>query len=77
MAGITLEQAETNLAKWIAASEAVAQTQSYTIQTENGSRTLTRANAAWIQKQVEFWDKHVRRLSQTANKRRRNVHIVG
>ncbi|MFT6659711.1 DUF6148 family protein [Maritalea sp.] len=77
MAGITLQQAETNLAKWVEASEKVAESQSYTIQVDGSSRSLTRANAAWIQKQIEFWDKKVRQLSLPANKRRRNVHIVG
>jgi hypothetical protein len=77
MPGITLQQAQTNLDKWVEASERVAESQSYTIQTETGSRTLTRANAAWIQKQIEFWDKKVRQLSLPANKRRRTVNLVG
>lgn len=60
MAGITKTQAETNLAAWLAASEAVAAKQSYAI----GGRQLTYANAAWIQKQIEFWDKMVKRLDR-------------
>lgn len=77
MPGITLQQAQTNLDKWIEASERVAESQSYTFQTETGTRTLTRANAAWIQKQIEFWDKQVRKLSLPNNKRRRTVHLIG
>lgn len=69
MAGITLAQAESNLAAWLAASEAVAASQSYTI----GNRTLTRANAAWIQNMVEFWDRQVKRLSASTRNRTRYV----
>ena len=41
MAGITLAQAEAQLAAWLAASTAVASNQSYTI----AGRTYTRADA--------------------------------
>ena len=41
MAGITLAQAEAQLALWLTASEKVAKGQSYTI----GDRSLTRADA--------------------------------
>jgi len=77
MAGITLSQAQEQLEVWLAASKAVAGSQSYTIQTENGSRTLTRANAAWIQTQIDYWDLKVKKISVPANKRRRTVRIVG
>ncbi len=53
MAGITLAQAESQLGLWMAASEKVAQGQSYTI----GGHTLTRADARAIQQQVDYWDK--------------------
>lgn len=59
MAGITLAQAEAQLASWLAASTAVAGGQSYSI----GDRTLTRANAAEIQSMVTFWDNRVKELS--------------
>ena len=52
MAGITLAQAEAQLALWIMASEKVAAKQSYTI----GNRSLSFADAAEIQKMIEFWD---------------------
>lgn len=64
MAGITKEQAEAQLAAWLAASQAVAQGQSYTISTDSGSRSLTRANAQEILRQVAFWDAQVKRLSR-------------
>ncbi len=66
MAGITQTQAETNLTAWLAASEAVALNQSYTI----GDRTLTRANAKQIMEMIEFWDGQVQRLSRTRNRTR-------
>jgi hypothetical protein len=64
MAGITLAQAEEQLTSWLAASTAVAQNQAYTISTDTGSRSLTRANAREIQSNIEFWDKQVKRLSR-------------
>ena len=66
MAGITQAQAETNLTAWVAASEAVALSQSYTI----GDRTLTRANAQHIMSMVTFWNGEVQRLSRTRNRTR-------
>lgn len=73
MAGITLQQAETQLAAWLAASEAVAAGQSYTIATSTGSRTLTRANAGEIRNMVDFWDARVKRLSASGAGRTRYV----
>lgn len=64
MTGIRLEQAETQLTAWLNASSAVAQGQSYTISTESGSRSLSRANANEILSQIKFWDTQVKRLSR-------------
>lgn len=63
MAGITLAQAEARLADWLAADEAVASGQSYTI----GSRTLTRAHAQQIRENIAFWDRKVAALSNTSS----------
>ena len=71
MAGITQTQAETNLTAWIAASEAVALNQSYTI----GDRTLTRANAQQIMEMIKFWNGEVLRLSRTRGRTRYVVPI--
>ena len=60
MAGITLVQAEAQLAAWLAASTAVAGGQAYSI----GGRSLTRANATYILEQVEFWDAKVQSLTR-------------
>jgi hypothetical protein len=64
MAGLTLAIAETHLSNWLAASEAVAQNQSYMITTDSGSRTLNRANASEIQKMIEYWDMQCKRLDR-------------
>ncbi len=60
MAGITLAQAETALANWLAADASVAKNQSYTI----SGRTLTRADAKTIRENIEYWDRAVKRLSR-------------
>ncbi len=60
MAGITLANAEAQLALWLAADAAVATGQSYTI----GSRSLTRANAREITAKIEYWDGKVNALSR-------------
>jgi len=70
MAGITLAAAQTQLDAWIAASAAVAKSQSYTIDTGNGQRSLTRADAEQILKQITFWDTQVKRLSSSRGRTR-------
>lgn len=59
MAGITLAQAEEKLALWLAADDAVARGQSFTI---NG-RILNRTNARTIQERIDYWNGMVGRLS--------------
>ena len=59
MAGITITQAEAQLATWLAADTAVATGQAYAI----GGRSLTRANAREIRENIVFWDKQVKRLT--------------
>ena len=60
MAGITLAQAETQLAAYLAAETAVLSGQSYSI----AGRTLTRADLSEIQKGIEIWNKRVKRLTR-------------
>ena len=60
MAGITLTDAQTQLANWLTASTKVAQGQSYSI----SGRAVTRADAEEIRKQIIFWDRQVKRLSR-------------
>lgn len=72
MAGITLAQAETQLTAWLAASAAVASGQEYSI----AGRTLKRADAAAVQKQVDYWNQQVQTLSARASGRGRTRTIV-
>ncbi len=60
MAGITLEQAESHLTFWLGSDEAVSSGQ---VVSHNG-KTLTRADAETIRKNIEFWDRYVKRLSR-------------
>ena len=73
MAGITLDQAQTQLDAWLAANVRVASNQSYSI----GGRTLTRANAKEIRDQVDFWDRQVKRLSLLQTGRSRVRYVEG
>ena len=58
MGAWTLAEARAHLAAWLEADLAVATGQSYTI----GSRSLTRADAASIAKQIAFWRREVSQL---------------
>ncbi|HAP66876.1 MAG TPA: hypothetical protein DCQ99_03485 [Nitrospinae bacterium] len=60
MAGITLTDAQTQLANWLTASTKVAQGQSYSI----SGRAVTRADAEEIRKQIIYWDRQVKRLTK-------------
>lgn len=72
MAGITLAQAEAQLALWLAADEAVASGQSYSIK----DRSLSRADAAEITRKIDYWDGKVKMLSRTARGRGRTRYVV-
>jgi hypothetical protein len=60
MAGITLAQAESQLALYIAAEAAVLSGQSYSI----GDRQLTRADLEKIQAGIKIWNGRVVQLSR-------------
>ena len=55
MAGITVERAQAMLDLWLAAEEALATSQSFTIQTDGSSRTLTRADLKQVGERVSYW----------------------
>jgi len=60
MAGITLAQAETQLAAWLDADTKVASGQAYSI----GGRSLTRANAKEIRDNITYWNGMVQSLTR-------------
>ena len=72
MAGITLEQAQTQLNAWVAADMAVSQKQTYRI----ADRQLTYADAAAITAKIEYWSAKVAELTNRASGRTRARTIV-
>ena len=48
---VTLSDAQTNLAKWVAASAALAEGQSFGM----GGRTLTLSDAAQVREMISYW----------------------
>lgn len=62
MAGITLEQAQAQLAAYLAAETKVLAGQAYEI----AGRKLTRANLAEIRQGITHWDERVKDLSSRA-----------
>lgn len=72
MAGITLAQAEAQLALYLAAEAAVLAKQSYSI----GGRSLSLANLEEIQSGIRIWNDRAISLSATATGRGRARTIV-
>lgn len=72
MAGITLQQAQTQLDLYLAAEAQVLANQSYEI----AGRKLTRANLQEIQQGIETWDTRVKNLARTSSGFRRARTIV-
>lgn len=72
MAGITLAQAEAQLAAYLAAETAVLKSQRY----ELAGRMLTRADLKEIRSGIEVWDARVKNLSRQAAGRSRSRTIV-
>jgi len=60
MAGITLAQAQAQLALWLAASEAVAANKAYSID----GRVFTRQDADKVLEGVKFWNAMVQSLDR-------------
>ncbi len=71
MAGITLEQAQAQLDKYLTAETKVLSGQAY----EFSGRSLTRANLKEITKGIEIWDRRVKELSARASGRGRSRTI--
>lgn len=60
MAGITVEQAEAQLALWLEADRRVSTGQAWSHQ----GRTFSRADAGEIRANIEFWDRQCKRLAR-------------
>lgn len=72
MSGITLAMAESQLALWLAADEAVASGQSYSIK----GRSLSRTDAAEITGKIDYWNGWVMRLTRRAGGGSRTRYAV-
>jgi hypothetical protein len=62
MSAITLDQAQAKLSLWMAADDALTMGQNYTIDQGNVKRVLTRADAAEIRNNINYWRREVERL---------------
>lgn len=72
MSGITLEQAQAQLAAYLAAEQKVLKNQSYEID----GRKLTRAHLDVIQDGIRIWNDRVIMLTNKANGRSRSRTVV-
>ena len=72
MAGISLNQAQTQLNAYLAAETAVLTGQKYEI----AGRMLQRANLAEIQKGINLWNERVMSLTRTQSGRSRARTVV-
>lgn len=75
MAGITLQQAESKLAVYLAAEEKILLGQ----KVEIDGQALTRAQLDMVQRGVALWDARVKQLSSSSagRGRMRTVSIIG
>lgn len=71
MPGITLAQAQGRLDAWLEADAAVARNQSYSI----NNRAMTRADAAEIRQNIDYWQAKVNELSASPGGGRRVRYI--
>ena len=69
MAGITLAQAEAQLALYLAAEQKVLAGQEYTI----GTRSLKRADLGEIRSGIDYWNAKVQQLQNGAGARVRGL----
>lgn len=72
MAGITLDQAQTQLDAYLAAETAVLSGQAY----ELAGRSLRRADLESIQAGITLWDERVKNLSARASGIRRSRTVA-
>ena len=68
MPGITLAQAQAKLDLWMAADDAVAGGQSYSLSSGGMTRSLTKADSTEIQGRILFWDNKVKQLTNGGSK---------
>ena len=69
---IQLDTAQKHLDVWLEAELSIANGQSYTLATTNGSRTLTRANLTEVRNSIAFWEKKVEEAKAATKGRSRS-----
>lgn len=69
---IQLETAKKHLEVWLEAELSIANGQSYTLATTNGSRTLTRANLTEVRNSIAFWENKVEEAKAATKGRARS-----
>lgn len=72
MSGMTLQKAQEHLNAWLAANLALATSQSYKV----GTRSLTRADGAEVQRQINYWSSEVQRLSSGRGRGARVIRAI-
>lgn len=72
MAGLTLAQAETQLAAYLAAETKILTGQ----RVEIDGQSLTRANLEMVQAGIKVWDERVKNLSAASSGRGRAVNVA-
>jgi hypothetical protein len=76
MAGITLADAERMLQAYLSAEVAVLAGQTVEMAGPGGSRRLTMANLAEIQRGIDIWDKRVKDLAATTAGNKRSINVT-
>lgn len=72
MAAMTAATAQTHLDAWLAANLALATSQSYKV----GTRSLTRADGAEVQRQIAYWTNEVQRLKSGRGRGARVIRAI-
>ena len=64
MSAITLTDAKSKLKLWMDADDALAFSQSYSIDVGGTKRVLTRTDAKLVQERINYWRREVERLDR-------------
>ena len=68
-------QINAQLEQWLQANRVVAEGQSYTIATEQGSRSLTRVNSREILEQIQFWHQQLKAYNRDLRRTLRRLTL--
>jgi hypothetical protein len=79
MAGITIEQAQAQLALYLEAEAKILAGQAWELDTPGGRKKLTRADLAAVQSGITIWDDRVKQLTNRVrgHGRTRTMYVRG